>query len=139
MFNSLIIPQNIISKAEEIFPKTLVMKGQKILETGRVSVSFNRERETRFLLSGIVTDSSAHQSKIQSNLNNGAMENFSSQCNCQVWTEDGHCPHTAALFLHYKLAKMNEDKHKDSTDLKAHVSFHGQSVHVDHYGRLEIC
>ncbi len=137
MFNSLIIPQNIISKAEEIFPKTLVMKGQKILETGRVSVSFNRERETRFLLSGIVTDSSAHQSKIQSNLNNGAMENFSSQCNCQVWTEDGHCPHTAALFLHYKLAKMNEDKHKDSTDLKAHVSFHGQSVHVDHYGRLE--
>ena len=132
-----VIPHSLLERAENIFSKQIVMKAKQILETGRISVSFNKERETRFVVSGIVTDSEAHQSKIQATLEDGKIQKLTSHCNCLHWHEEDHCPHTSALFLHYKLAKMNENQNHENDDLKAHISFHGQSVHVDHYGRIE--
>ncbi|MDP7322300.1 MAG: DEAD/DEAH box helicase [Bacteriovoracaceae bacterium] len=137
MFESIIIPNSIMDAGKKFFPNQTLIKGQKILELGRISISFNKTRETRFTVSGIVTESEPYQVKIQAKTQNQVIHEFSSNCNCQIWTQDNHCPHTAALYLHYKLSQLNEKNADESNQLKAHVSFHGQSVHVENYGRIE--
>ncbi len=135
MFNTVLIPQEIMEKGKNFFPNHSLMKGQKILENGRISVSFNKTRSDRFIVSGIVTDSSSHQVKIQGK----PLENqFTSNCNCHQWNENDHCPHTASLYLHYQLSLAANENQSENQELKAHVSFHGQSVHVENYGRIEL-
>ena len=136
MFKSIIIPSEIIDKGNQFFSSKYISHGQKILENGRISVSFNKSRENRYIISGIVTDVDTFQVKIQYQNENNENK-FTSNCNCTIWNESEHCAHSTALFLHYQLSKFDENANSDKTDLKSHISFHGQSVHVDHYGRLE--
>lgn len=135
MYKAIIIPTEIFKDGEQFFKKHTLQKGQAILETGRITVSFNRDRDTSFLVSGIVTTSTPHQIKINGQKLDSE-PNLTTKCNCYEWTDEGHCPHSAALFLHYKLSKANKSDEK-SNDLKSHLSFHGQGVHVDNYGRIE--
>ena len=46
-----VIPHSLIEGAEKIFSKQTVMKAKQLLQTGRISVSFNKERESRFVVS----------------------------------------------------------------------------------------
>ncbi len=135
MYQSTNIPTEVINSSENYFPTAVLLKGRKVLEHGRISVSFCKSRTERFIVSGIVTDSSSQQVKIQyTNENNE--NNLSSTCNCQQWNEQDHCEHSAALYLHYQISQITKDQHDGSTDLKSHIDFHGQSVHVDFYGRI---
>ena len=68
---------------------------------------------------------------------NSQSASLSSQCRCHNWTIDGHCNHSAALFLHYKISRFNQEQSGNKDYLKSHLTFHGSSVHVDNYGRLE--
>ncbi len=138
MLKSILIPSNVIDLGRSLFNSQVLMKGQKVLENGRISVSFTKTRETRYIVSGIVTDADPFQVKVQAQTNTESdSEVLTTQCTCQLWNESDHCPHTAALFLHYQLAKGADESRKDDDDLKSHISFHGQSVHVEHYGRME--
>ena len=136
MYKALLIPNNVISKAEKYFDKNLLMKGQKILETGRVSISFTKTRTERYIVSGIITDGDPYQVKVNYTGTDEKGE-LSTNCNCQQWHEETHCRHTAALYLHYQLSILNSEALDKQDDLKAHVSFHGQAVHVNSYGRIE--
>lgn len=131
MFENHIIPQSVKNQVGVHFDHAFVTKAQKILQNGRVSISFTRERPSRLLVSGIVTDDTAYQVKF----NSQGDDNFSTKCSCLQWNEEHHCEHTAALYLHYCLSKAHENTNQGKDDLKSHISFHGQSVHVDHYGR----
>ena len=53
MYKSIIIPNNIIENGIAFFPRPTLMKGQKILEYGRISISFTKTRENRFIVSGL--------------------------------------------------------------------------------------
>jgi SNF2 family DNA or RNA helicase len=138
MFQSMIIPMTIIDAGQKFFANHILMKGQKILETGRVSVSFTKTREKRFIISGIVTDSDPQQVKVQCQTDDEGVKTLTTSCNCHLWTPEDHCTHSAALYLHYQISKLNDANRSDDDELKAHVSFHGQSVHVDHYGKVEL-
>ena len=43
MYKAVAIPQNVVNQAEQLFAHQFVIKGQKILETGRVAVSFGSD------------------------------------------------------------------------------------------------
>ncbi len=138
MYKPILIPQNIIDHGKKYFSNQTLIKGQKILENGRISVSFTKDRETRFIISGIVTDSDPQQVKVQGKDTGSENEIVITNCNCTIWNDTEHCPHSAALYLHHQLSRLSSEENKDSNDLKAHVSFHGQAVHVDHYGKIEM-
>ncbi|MBT4791120.1 MAG: DEAD/DEAH box helicase [Halobacteriovoraceae bacterium] len=138
MYKSVIIPYSIIESSKAYIANHILIRGQKILENGRISISFFKDREDRFIISGIVTDSSSYQVKVQSKKNSDDQQVLVSNCNCQQWTQNDHCPHTAALYLHYELSRINDQGKSNEDSLKAFVSFHGQSVHVENYGRVEL-
>lgn len=125
-----IIPHHIIESGKAFFAQNLIMKAQRIIEYGRINISFSKEREDRYIVSGIVSESAPHQVKIQSQSGK-----FSSNCNCHLWNEDTHCPHVAALYLHYSLSKnyLNENQ---TDQLRSQVVFHGHGVHVENYGTI---
>ena len=68
MYKAIIIPTEIFQDGEQFFDKHTLQKGQAILETGRITVSFNRDRDTSFLVSGIVTTTTPHQIKINATI-----------------------------------------------------------------------
>lgn len=125
-----IIPHHIVEHGQKFFDQKLLLKSQKIIEIGRINISFSKERENRFIVSGIVNDSEPYQVKIQVQ-----GETLKSNCRCTLWTEEGHCPHAGALFLHYQLSQ-NYQNAPQSEQLKSHVVFHGHGVHVENYGRI---
>lgn len=136
MYKALLIPTNVITNGENFFDKSYLMKGQKILENGRVSISFTKTRPERYIVSGIITDGDPYQVKVnyQGTADEGQL---TTNCNCQQWHKEDHCQHTAALYLHYQLSLLNSEALDKQDDLKAHVSFHGQAVHVNSYGKIE--
>ena len=125
-----IIPHHIIESGHAFFEHAQMMKAQRIIEFGRINISFSKERENRFIVSGIVSESEPFQVKIQ-----GQDKNLSSNCNCNNWDEEHHCPHAAALFIHYSLSQ-NYVNEKQSDQLKSQVMFHGHGVHVENYGNI---
>ena len=85
----------------------------RYLKLSRVSVSFSKGTpETYFICSGIVREDRTHEAKIvYKRLEDSEEGPISSNCDCHKWTAEGHCPHTAALFLsfHIHLAERNFD------------------------------
>ena len=136
MFNAIVIPQTLTKQGENYFSHQMILRGQKILENGRVAISFSRERTKRYTLSGIVTDNDPFQVRLT--LDENGEPTLRGNCNCQHWNEEKQCQHVAALYLHYNLNKLNTDEANKSTDLKSHIHFHGTSVHVNEYGRIEM-
>ena len=108
MYKAIIIPSEIFTEGEKFFKNQTLLKGQKILENGRVAISFAKDRETRFIVSGIVTDVDPFQVKVNNNNTDPENPTLTSQCGCHHWSEENHCSHTAALYLHYKLSKINK-------------------------------
>ncbi len=137
MYNAIVIPSEIFTKGEKFFATKMLQKGQTVIETGRITVSFHRDRGDTFLISGIVTDSESHQVKVQTVKDEESSDiNLKTQCNCMAWNEQDHCPHTSALYLHFELSQ-NSAASSEKDDLKSHILFHGQGVHVEDYGRVE--
>lgn len=137
MYNAIVIPSEIFTKGEQFFATRMLQKGQTVIETGRITVSFHRNRGDTFLVSGIVTDSDSHQVKVQTVKDEETSEiKLKTQCNCMAWNDQDHCPHTAGLYLHFELSQNSAEK-SDKDDLKSHILFHGQGVHVENYGRIE--
>lgn len=138
MYKAVIIPSDVASEGEKLFSHHTLIKGRKILETGRVAISFAKDRQTRFIVSGIVTDIDPYQVKTNVIDPGTDQVKISGQCSCHLWNEEDQCPHVAALYLHYKLSQANQSDGTEKEDLKSHLSFHGSSVHVDNYGRVEV-
>src|SRR5690606_7032863 len=57
-------------------------------------------------------------------------------CSCIEWTEQGHCSHTASLYLKYHLNENMKDEMKDSGKIIPELMNFGSGVHADHYGQI---
>ena len=138
MMQSKIIPQTANNKLNKIFNSHTSLKAKNVYENARISVSFSKVRPERFIISGIVSAPDPFQVKVQGKVeSDGEESGITSHCTCRNWHEDGHCEHVGALFLHFQMSKINEKQIGQVEDIKSHISFHGQSVHVDTYGRIE--
>lgn len=132
-----IIPQNIAQKTATLFENQIALKGKNVFEHGRISVSFSKSREDRFIISGIISAPDPQQVKVQVRIENNVEVSMTTNCNCRAWSEKRHCEHAAALYIHYQISALTDHTNDQTNDLRSHISFHGQSVHVENYGRLE--
>lgn len=92
------------------FSTLILQKAKKLLQLGKVSLSFKKGSMDGFLIAtGIVKDNSTHESKIvyKKRLEGTEEGPLSTTCDCTEWTDKHHCHHTAALFLYYQ-ATINE-------------------------------
>lgn len=137
MQNMLMLPRSVVAAAENVFNNMTVIGARKVLEHGRVSVSFTKGNPDRFIVSGIITDGNTQQVKVNYRKLDDGGHKLTTNCNCHQWHEDAPCVHTAALFLHFTMSHQMKDEAKDQDNLKAHVNFHGQGVHVETYGKIE--
>jgi SNF2 family DNA or RNA helicase len=140
MSNMAIIPQEIISHAQRFFSPRTILHAKKLLDSSRISISFQKGSiERYFIITGIVNDGETRETKSVFKKNDENPEGFvTSNCNCQSWTEDEHCPHSAALFIKFELNQKLKEELKDGADntLRPELTMHGQGVHAENYGRI---
>ncbi|MEX0797892.1 MAG: hypothetical protein WD025_00505, partial [Bacteriovoracaceae bacterium] len=136
MNHNFVIPQSILQAGEPYFSGQYVMQAKRILESARINISFQKGNTERyFIISGIVNDGEQTRSKVSFKKPD---KHVSSSCNCAVWSEQGHCPHTAALFYKFYLnqalkAQLGDD---ETGALRPELGLHGQGVHAQDYGRV---
>lgn len=136
MNHNLLIPQNIIEAGEPFFSNQFVMQAKRILQTARINISFQKGSPERyFIISGIVNDGEQRRSKVSYKKEANAV---SSTCDCAQWTQEGHCPHTAALFFKFYLNEALKEELGDGSNgpLRPELSASGQGVHAPNYGRI---
>jgi superfamily II DNA or RNA helicase len=116
---------------KDSFESSVIFQAQKMLELGRVSLSFVKGNyETYFIVSGIISENNtSYEAKISYK-----QKKLTTQCNCKLWSVEKPCHHTASLLL-----KFNELQNKsESIDLKA-IGPHFmamEGVHTERYGTL---
>ncbi len=100
----------------KFFNENTLIKGLRLLRNGSISISFQKGTlETYCIISGIVKDDSSYEAKLtyKKRLENSPKGPFQTSCNCYLWTENNHCPHTAGLFLHL----INQLNHNEPSSL----------------------
>ena len=105
------VPENIQLLAENYFKRPVIDDAKRLLQLSRVSVSFSKGTpETYFIVSGIVREDRTHETKVvyKKRLEGTPEGPVSSNCDCHRWTSEGHCPHSAAVFLTFHLHLMHE-------------------------------
>lgn len=105
------IPEHIIEDTHKFFSKFVLQDAVKFLRYSRVSISFSKgSPETFFICSGIIKDDRSHEAKVvyKKRLEGTEEGPLSSNCDCHKWTQDGHCAHTAALYITYILHLYHE-------------------------------
>jgi SNF2 family DNA or RNA helicase len=114
------IPKSVKDEGEKYFSKPNLESAYKLLKLSRVSISFTKgSPETYFIVSGIIRDDRAHESKVvfKKRLVGTEEGPVSSNCDCHKWTKEDHCVHTTALFLTYHLNLYSEShEHEDGID-----------------------
>ena len=136
MNHNLIIPENIIQTGAPYFSGQFVMQAKRILQNARINISFQKGSPERyFIISGIVNDGEQRTSKVSYKKESDAI---SSSCTCSQWSEEGHCPHTAALFYKFYLNEALKKELGEEGDgpLRPELSASGQGVHATEYGRI---
>ncbi len=135
-----IVPQEIIASAESFFSPRNILHAKKLLDTSRISISFQKgSLERYFIITGIVNDGETRETKSVFKKNEENPDGYvTSNCTCQSWTAEDHCPHSAALFLKFQLNQRLKDELKDGDDtaLRPELTMHGQGVHAHNYGRI---
>ncbi len=116
------------------FESTTIFLAQKMVEQGRVSLSFMKGSfETYFIVSGIIAENNTnYESKISFKRIEG-VERFVTQCTCKLWSPEKSCHHSASLLIKFsELQKMNPEGHRPQS-----MGMMGQEgVHANRYGTL---
>ncbi len=121
------------SLLNEHFTSNDVLKASRLLEEGKDSISFKKGDPKRyFVVSGILHDDKTEESKISFRKEENKA-NLKSQCTCLSWSEDEHCPHSAALFIRFHL--LNQEM-GDLPDTRNHQMMDDKSVSVSEYGTV---
>jgi superfamily II DNA or RNA helicase len=124
--------QDLLQKS---FESSVVFLAQKMVEQGRVSLSFMKGSfETYFIVSGIIAENNTnYESKISFKRIEG-VERLTTQCTCKLWNAEKPCHHTASLLI--KFLDM-QDKQAATPGQPISLSLMSQEgVHVDRYGTL---
>lgn len=114
LLNSNNINDKILQKAYSYFSVKYIQHGLSLLNLGSVSVSFKKGTVDRYLIiTGLCHDKGSQESKVVYKKRLEEVEGekpLTSNCTCDEWTEEGHCSHSAALFL----LSLLEDSSQDS-------------------------
>jgi SNF2 family DNA or RNA helicase len=120
------------------FDSATVFLGQKMVDQGRVSLSFVKGSfETYFIVSGIVAENNTnYEAKISFRRSDETPEGrLTTTCSCNLWSALKPCHHTASLLIKFAdvhgKANAGEGSHPVSLSLMAQ-----EGVHVNRYGTL---
>jgi superfamily II DNA or RNA helicase len=116
---------------EVSFDPAVIFQAQKMVEQGRVSLSFMKGTlETYIIVSGIIAENNTnYESKISYK-----QGKLTTQCTCKLWNAEKACHHTASLLI-----KFNDlqDKQEGTPGQPLSLSLLSQEgVHVERYGSL---
>lgn len=114
------LPQKIKEQAEKYFNPSLVNQATSLLQQSKVAISFSsgRDPEQFFVVSGIVQDRGAKETKVsfKKRLEDSTEGPLTSNCTCNQWAQGKHCSHSAALFLFFKLQQAGEESMAETYD-----------------------
>ncbi|HLT22867.1 MAG TPA: DEAD/DEAH box helicase [Bacteriovoracaceae bacterium] len=122
------------SLIEEHFTDAILFQAQKMVEQGRVSLSFTKGNpEGFFIVSGIISENNtSYEAKVSAKKSENK---FNTQCSCHLWSEEQPCHHTASLLL--KFAELKQSTSPTTQSSPFHYSMIGnEGVHVERYGTL---
>lgn len=116
---------------EENFESAAIFQARKLVELGRVSLSFVKgSYETYFIVSGIIGENNtSYESKISFK-----QSKLTTQCTCNLWNAEKNCHHTASLLL--KFNELQNKQEKIGTGPIGPVFLAQDGVHVERYGTL---
>ena len=117
---------------EKYFQPNIVFQGRKMVDQGRVSLSFMKgSLETYLIISGIVAENNTnYESKISLKKIDG-QEKLSSQCTCVL---PQPCHHAGSLLI--KFAEIQEKQTDKITSTVSLSLLSQEGVHVERYGTL---
>jgi len=121
------------SLIKDHFTDAIIFQAQKMVEQGRVSLSFTKGNpEGFFIVSGIVSENNTtYESKVSAKISENK---FNTQCSCHLWSEEQPCHHTASLLFKFSDLKQNTTAAPSSP---LHYQMIGnEGVHVEHYGTI---
>ncbi len=138
------IPEKITQECKRFFSPAIIQNGLRYFKLSRVSISFKKgSAETYYIVSGIVRDDRAHETKIvyKRRLEDTPEGPFSSNCDCHHWKEDTHCAHATALFITYQVQQYLEEQGEnpgadDENGLPPIVINSSFGVNVAEYGTI---
>lgn len=118
------------------FDATTAFQAQKMVEQGRVSLSFMKGSfESYFIVSGIIAENNTnYEAKISFKRSTNPEGTLTTQCTCNLWNPEKHCHHTASLLI--KFAEL-QGKHDLNSGKPMNLSLMAKDgVHVERYGTL---
>ena len=137
------IPEPITNECQRFFGPVLFQQGLKFYTLSRVSLSFKKgDPDSYYIVSGIVRDNRAHESKIvyKKRLENTEEGPLTCQCDCQIWREKGKCAHVVALFLNFHvqlhIESLGEEYFSNDTELPPISLNSNIGVNVTEYGTI---
>ncbi|MBC7714861.1 MAG: DEAD/DEAH box helicase, partial [Rhizobacter sp.] len=138
------IPDSITDECKRFFNPSLIQNGLRFFKLSRVSISFKKgSAETYYIVSGIVRDDRAHETKIvyKKRLEGTPEGPFSSNCDCHHWREETHCQHVVGLFITYQVQQYVESQGEisaadDESGLPPIVINSNFGVNVAEYGTI---
>ena len=117
------VPDSVATEAQKYFDQNTLTEALRLLQLSRVSISFSKGGpETYFIVSGIVREDKGHEAKVvyKKRLIGTPNGPVSSNCDCHKWSEKGHCPHTAAIFLTYHIHLLHEKNYDSTSENMSH-------------------
>ncbi len=135
------LPETVVEESKKYFSTLVLQSSMKFIRQSRVSISFKKGTlDTYYIVSGIVKDDRTHECKISFKTRLiGTSENpLATNCDCNLWSNEKHCPHSAALFITYHLQtwlEENTEEHNGS-DTPPVAFAGGLGVNVQEYGTL---
>ncbi len=119
------------SLVHDKFDHAIIFQAQKLIELGRVSLSFMKGTyETYIVVSGIIAENNTnYESKISYKKGN-----LVTQCTCKLWSAEKPCHHAASLILKWIELQGKDDSPRLNSMGMPFISHEG--VHVERYGTL---
>src|ERR1043165_2828332 len=115
------------------FASSVIFQAQKMVEQGRVSLSFMKGSfDTYLIVSGILSENNTnYESKVSFK-----QGNLTTQCPCKLWNAEKPCHHPASLLI--KFSDLQSKQQTASLDGRpVSLSLMAQEgVHVERYGTL---
>jgi len=136
------IPEPVLNDASQFFDHWVLQDARKLFRQSRVSISYAKgSAENYYIVSGIVRDSRAHESKIvfKKRLEGSANGPLATTCDCHLWSQIDHCPHVACLFLNFNTKEFFESQGEQNywdSNLPPLAALSNMGVNVIEYGSI---
>ena len=133
------VPAGLRRKAERLFGENNAHESLRYLARSKTSISFVKgDLDSYLIVSGIVRSNLIHECKIvyKKRLEKAPEGPLKSGCNCQLWSEGGHCPHTAGLYLSYLIQRKEAERRPRAGGGDQVPAGRSRGVHAHRYGTL---